>query len=100
MVSSMEEIGHSERGQKNNGSQCSWIAVLIKGLMKSQLIEEVTFGQRLRSSGGFNDVLIWRKCIPGKETTSAKVQWRGNAWWVSSIAEAQRGQREMSDGRW
>lgn len=52
--------------------------VLIMGLRrlrKSHLIEEVTFGQRLRSSGEFNDVVIWRKSFSGEETTSTKILW-------------------------
>lgn len=78
MVSPMEKVDHSDRGQENDGSQCRQITVLIRGLKRlkrSHLIEEVTFGQRLRSSGEFNDVVIWRKSVPVEGTTSAKVLW-------------------------
>lgn len=78
MVSSIEKIDHSERSQENNGSQGRQITVLtvvLRRLRKSHLIKEVIFGQRLRSSGEFNDVVIWRKSFSGEEITSAKVLW-------------------------
>lgn len=76
VVSSIEKIGHSKRSQENNGSWCREIIVLIMELRrwrKYHLNEEVTFGQRLRSSGEFDDAVIWRKSFSVEETTTAKV---------------------------